>query len=96
MRFTFMSLQSIRLGFVAIAHPRDFVMSPKMYSLFPLPRWCDARALPPGCRAIVAAEAVLREPRKRKLTQEGIRTIAKTEERRGDIRRVACIDVSFT
>jgi hypothetical protein len=49
-----------------------------------------------ACRAIVAAEAVLREPRKRKLTQEGIRTIAKTEERRGDIRRVACIDVSFT
>jgi hypothetical protein len=35
--FYFMSLESIRLGFVTIAHPRDFVMSPKMYSLFPLP-----------------------------------------------------------
>ena len=37
MRFVFVSLWSLRLGFVAIAHPRDFVMSPKRYSLFPLP-----------------------------------------------------------
>ena len=35
--FCFMSLWSIRLGFVAIAHPRDFVMLPKRYSLFLLP-----------------------------------------------------------
>ena len=36
-RLIFMPSPSVAACMLAIARPRDFVMSPKMYSLFPLP-----------------------------------------------------------